>query len=225
MRKRCSKCLQELTLDRFYKSNQTPDRLNSRCAPCQTTAVRECMERKDKAGIPRITKAQKAATLARRKNYYQKDPQKYRDRATAYARENPEKVRSSARLTRHKRSDQMRAYFANYYIENKDRIRANVTARVQALGSAMLPIYAAQTMKRYAGKVKATPAWASQKAIRLVYQEAVAVTLKTGVRHEVDHIVPIMSKKVCGLHVEHNLQILEKIANIRKGNRHWPDMP
>jgi hypothetical protein len=41
----------------------------------------------------------------------------------------------------------------------------------------------------------------------------------------VDHIVPLVSKFVCGLHCEANLQLLPGPENQRKGNRVWPDMP
>jgi len=30
---------------------------------------------------------------------------------------------------------------------------------------------------------------------------------------------------VCGLHVEHNLQVIPRSVNQSKNNRRWPDMP
>ena len=38
-------------------------------------------------------------------------------------------------------------------------------------------------------------------------------------------IVPIINPLVCGLHCESNLQILRADENMKKSNRHWPDMP
>jgi hypothetical protein len=44
------------------------------------------------------------------------------------------------------------------------------------------------------------------------------------VEYHVDHIVPLTSDLVCGLHCEANLQIAVGKDNIAKNNRWWPDM-
>lgn len=73
--------------------------------------------------------------------------------------------------------------------------------------------------KRKSAMASATPVWANRKAIAAIYAEARTLTLKTGIRHEVDHIVPIQGSKVCGLHVEYNLKILTKTENIKKHSK------
>ena len=65
----------------------------------------------------------------------------------------------------------------------------------------------------------ATPPWADKTKIAAIYARAAQL------RQEVDHIVPLVSPIVCGLHCEANLQILPMPANRSKNNRHWPDMP
>lgn len=83
----------------------------------------------------------------------------------------------------------------------------------------------AKTAKYEASKSRATPSWANLLAIRAVYERAIVLERETGRRYHVDHIVPLQSPLVCGLHVEHNLQVLSAEENISKHNRHWPDGP
>lgn len=62
----------------------------------------------------------------------------------------------------------------------------------------------------------ATPSWADHDAMELLYIEARGLTATTGIKHEVDHIIPLQGKKVCGLHVPWNLRVITKAANARK---------
>jgi hypothetical protein len=71
-------------------------------------------------------------------------------------------------------------------------------------------------------KKKAVPLWANHEKIKSIYEKADILTKETGIAHHVDHIYPLQSKYMCGLHVETNLQILTAEENMRKGNRTWP---
>lgn len=71
----------------------------------------------------------------------------------------------------------------------------------------------------------ATPSWADRDAMRSIYKEAARITSESGVKHHVDHVVPLKSDLVCGLHCEANLRVITAAENIKKHNRSWPDMP
>ena len=66
-------------------------------------------------------------------------------------------------------------------------------------------------------KLRAIPKWADEKKIKEIYANR-------PIGYDVDHIVPLQSPFVCGLHWEGNLQYLPKKENQSKKNRYWPDM-
>lgn len=81
------------------------------------------------------------------------------------------------------------------------------------------PIYIAYDAAREAHIKQATPPWADMSLIIAFYRDAAALTATTGIKHNVDHIIPLRGKTVCGLHVHTNLQILTEKANKQKYNK------
>lgn len=69
---------------------------------------------------------------------------------------------------------------------------------------------------------QAAPAWANLDTIAALYKQCYERTRSTGVKHHVDHVIPLVGKwngvhVVCGLHCEANLTISTASDNLKKG--------
>lgn len=67
------------------------------------------------------------------------------------------------------------------------------------------------------------PPWADKEIIEFFYSESRRLTLETGIKHVVDHMIPIDGEGVSGLHVETNLQVMTDRANVSKRNKYSQD--
>lgn len=67
--------------------------------------------------------------------------------------------------------------------------------------------------------------WSDLKEAFRTYQTAALLSELTGDHYVVDHIVPLSSLMVCGLHVHTNLRVLTRRENTLKNNHAWPGMP
>lgn len=90
----------------------------------------------------------------------------------------------------------------------------NQTDKVQDRKSAYMAAYG---RLRQIGVKKAFMPWADREKITALYSEAKLKGL------QVDHIIPLKHPLVCGLHVEHNLQLLTPEDNRRKFNHFTSD--
>lgn len=109
------------------------------------------------------------------------------------------KLAAANRKWREKNADRKRAVSKLHYEANKAKWREYGAARKAAM-------------------LKATPPWADREAIRQFYLQAPP-------GYEIDHVVPLQGRTVCGLHWVGNFQYLTRAENQSKYNRRWPDMP
>ncbi len=84
--------------------------------------------------------------------------------------------------------------------------------------------------RRHSGAVRrrkvrrAKAAWSSWTDMAVLKRWARVMTTFHNETYVVDHIVPLSSEFVCGLHCIANLAVITKAENDRKQNRWWPDM-
>jgi len=121
-------------------------------------------------------------------------------------RDNPE--------LRRKETDTHREYVQRRMVEDP-----TFAAAVRIYRENNRPNSAAREAARRAQKLLATPRWASRNAIACIYRECAQLTKNSGIDYQVDHILPLRSKMVCGLHVENNLRVITAKDNATKLNR------
>jgi hypothetical protein len=102
--------------------------------------------------------------------------------------ENRERYAEIGRIYKKKWKKDNPYYFTEYYIKRTERLK------------------------------RATPDWVDIAEIHYIHQERKKISLKTGVEHHVDHIIPIQRKDVCGLNVPWNLRIITAKENKHKCN-------
>jgi 5-methylcytosine-specific restriction endonuclease McrA len=116
-----------------------------------------------------------------------------------------------------------------YYAANRADVIAKARATPNALKNAyrqrwkadnQVQVLADNKVRRRKHRV-ATPPWLTTKQkleMRSIYQIAITMTKTTGEKYVVDHIWPLRSDFVCGLHVPWNLRVITQAENLAKSN-------
>ncbi|MGL5395510.1 MAG: hypothetical protein ACRDBQ_09545 [Shewanella sp.] len=200
--KKCTKCKIEkpATTDFFAKASRRKDGLQCWCKSCKSERYQK---EKDKV------KNRTREWAKNNKDRYDKYREDNRDRYRELKRNNSKKHRIKIEERRKEK----------YRLDENLRKMASKRATEWARNNRALVNHRQQ--ERNAKKLMATPPWYKDEIdeIAEIYKKAHEIGA------QVDHIVPLQSDIVCGLHCICNMQILSKEDNASKGNRWWPDMP
>ena len=220
----CKKCGVDKQLDEFQLDKKRNKHYTT-CRACRVQADRERRQANPEKAREytrnylkewRVKNPEKTAAIEKRYNaknaekrsaktkaWRKANPEQCDANRKAWAERNPEKIKASsikAGAAWHERNPE---YLKEHYKANKVR-------------------YVAARARRRAAQESATPAWltAIDKAmIQEMYDVSAARFVQTGIKHHVDHIVPINGKKVSGMHVPWNLQVITAQENLSKGWR------
>lgn len=155
------------------------------------------------------------------KRHYANNKPYYERKWTEFYKNNSESVKERRRERGAKNREKEALLAKTYYWMNREKCIASSLDYAKRKPWVQASIQST----RNRAKKQATPAWASKEKIKLLFKHADLINCWPGPKAQVDHIVPLKSKIVCGLHCEQNLQLLWDYENMKKSNRYWPDMP
>jgi len=195
----CSKCGEDKPVSEFHRDSSQPSGRYSACKSCK------CAAHHDR---------------------YLFNPEKYRNKRRATYHSDLQKSRAESLSRYYKRKSSglatqypqtKRAWYLRNIESQQERGRADYRRKPD--------YYKQRSADRRAIKLRSIPIWADMKQVSAIYRKARQLTVQSGIPHHVDHIVPLNSRIVCGLHCEANLAVLTAVANAAKRNIYWPDMP
>ena len=213
MIKTCSVCKQDKPITEFGVLLRNKDGHAGRCKLCASAAVK-ASKHKHYVPHPRTRKPVEYYK-AKQREYYLRDREKRITYVLQYQKDNKEKINKKNAIWCAANKNKVAQYFQNWKAANPgkalEQSREWKKANPHAVNAA--------TALRRAQKKNATPVWANRFFMREAYHLAKLRTKMTGFKWEVDHIYPLQSDVVCGLHVENNLQVIPAVLNRQKGNK------
>lgn len=203
----CTKCREEKPIETFKKDSRTSSGYASTCKSCASSYTKKYSV-ENKENIKTYRKEyyleNKEEVISKVKDWYSKNTDKKKEYDRIRVKENKVEIYAKNKKYRELNKEKERARQIKYYEENK------VDFFVRAA-------------KRRATKNRATPSWANIEKIKQIYVDCQLISEMTGVKHHVDHVVPLKGKMVSGLHVEYNLEILPANLNMAKHNKFLED--
>lgn len=209
--KTCSKCGTPHPLEYFGNSKAGRGGKSSQCKSCRKLVKDSWVER----NRDRVREAKRKFM----KKWRDANPGLSRDRQKEFYLANPDAKSAHDKTYRETHRDTLAKRKAKYYADNAHLIRQKPRKQRIENPERVRELSRMYEGNRRARKLMATPLWADAKKIEAIYRVASAVSRVSGTPHHVDHIYPLNSKVVCGLHYHLNLRVIPAADNLSKGNK------
>lgn len=195
----CRKCLQEKDISRFEwrNDNQSYRKTCKDCQSHQKLARKIYLRENEPEKFAEIQDSKRVS----RKFYKEQNKERISLADMKYRQENKEKILNASRRYKRENRD-----LHNQRNRDYSKTPAGMLANRKKLA------------KYRANKQRAIVASSNLGKISEVYSFATRLELWLGVEYHVDHIIPLNSSQVCGLHVHSNLRAIPAVENLSKSN-------
>jgi hypothetical protein len=196
----CKMCNVGKPFSDFYKKLNGKFGLTANCKPCSKE----------------YNKQFKGYNLIAAQKYREKNREVIRKKLNERYHADPAKANAQSRKSRLKNYDKYLETYYAYREKNKERIKAKRKLRAQKNPEKC----ALSALKRRVDVKQRTPAWVNMDKIKEIYLERDRLNKEAGyIKYHVDHIVPLKSDIVSGLHTESNLRVVLASENLAKHNK------
>ena len=219
--KTCTNCFAVKEISLFYNTH-------SQCKECIKDKRKERYSKNKTKELKKIKEYyhnNKDNILSYNKNYREFNSSKIKEQRHSYYKNNKEIIKNKVKDYRNINLNKVKVRESQWRFNNK--IYKKKKDAEYRLKNKNNPVYKAKNNARLAKRrfyqLRATLIFLDynfQNEIKQFYIKAKELEKSTKVKYHVDHIVPLLGKNVCGLHVPWNLQILEAKENLSKGNKY-----
>ena len=199
--KECSRCKDVLSISSFNKNKKMKDGRSKVCKRCTRSAISlNKMKKRGAFGDDSVLRSLEKSAIKKSAD----DLKSLRKSVKNEVKMIEEYLGFLKTISVELESKRTSIYNKSYYLDNISTFRE-------------------KSYKRMLKEKSAIPKWLSKdhkKEIKLLYDKSWEMThsIDDGEVYQVDHIIPLQGKEVCGLHVPWNLRIITREENIKKRN-------
>ena len=235
-------------LTEFYKCSKSKDGLRGDCRTCTIASQKPYLEAnresaRIRATIWRIDNPGKAREA--QKLHYQKNRERIREEQKQYYVENSTAIREKVKqwsvdnaeyISKYNvayninNREEIAARRKKYYAENREKIAAKckhyrennvekLALKSKAWRKANPEKCAAASSRNRAAKRQATPPWSEVEQIEALFCKRNKQRKRHNKVFHIDHVIPIVNKRVSGLHCLDNLRLTRWRNNLCKSNK------